>query len=234
MTTLAERFAAAFANPDIAKQSRTAARRVTGHTAAPGRPTPDEIRRDPTLVAAAWAEKRSEHFDTDEWIQLFRIAGYCEIPRLRIATHRSGTPWKRRPGPLTLYRGAHPQRRFGLSWTQCETWARDYATWHGGCLYTHTAEPAEYLARIYSGRPARGLNETDEYVLDAHYLNDDNVALVDALEYNPDTPERHPAFCGCGDCTRSGRWCPNPWGTPWGGGWCWPPTYGRPTKRITP
>lgn len=91
-----------------------------------------------------------------DWITMFESVGYL----------RNGFRAERmRPRePMTLYRGATPAYRDGLSWTTREADARFYAERHpGGRLYTLEADPAWLLARISGNVFAPG----GEYVVNA-------------------------------------------------------------------
>jgi hypothetical protein len=124
----------------------------------------------PSVVADAWsmAEFPETHFDMPEtWRDLFEQAGY---------TH-DGQPAKRPTRPVTVYRGCHHDRRFGMSWTadlDRAQWFADRDLGHGtGQVYVFDAPPAALLAFIdASGRHER------EYVLDPSpdYLNDNTVS----------------------------------------------------------
>lgn len=122
----------------------------------------------PSVVADVWkmAEFPERHFEMPEtWRDLFEAAGY---------TH-DGQPAPRPSAPVTVYRGCHHERRFGMAWTddlERAQWfaARDLGK-GAGRVYVHRAAPRELLAFI-DGRHER------EYVLDPSpdYLNDKTVS----------------------------------------------------------
>jgi hypothetical protein len=129
-----------------------------------------DIGECPSVVADVWsmAEFPESHFDLPEtWRDLFEIAGY---------TH-DGQPAPRPSAPITVYRGCHHERRFGMSWTpdlERAQWFADRDLGHGtGHVYVHRAVPRELLAFI----DASNRHEA-EYVLDPSpdYLNDNTVS----------------------------------------------------------
>lgn len=91
-----------------------------------------------------------------DWIAMFESVGYL---------HNGFRTEARRPRePITLYRGATPAYRDGLSWTTREADAKFYAGRHPhGRMYTLNADPAWLLARINGNVFAPG----GEYVVNA-------------------------------------------------------------------
>lgn len=127
----------------------------------------------PSVVADVWsmAEFPEPDFDLPEtWRDLFEEAGY---------TH-DGQRASRPSAPITLYRGCHHERRFGMAWTddlERAHWFADRDLGHGtGRVYVHRAGPLELLA--FTDASNRGERE---YVLDPSpdCLNDNTVSEHD-------------------------------------------------------
>lgn len=128
-----------------------------------------DIGECPSVVAHAWsmAEFPESHFDMPEtWRDLFERAGY---------THE-GRPAPRPSAPVTVYRGCHHKRRFGMAWTadlERAQWFADPERREGAKhVYVHRADPWELLAFINES----GRHEA-EYVIDPEYLNDSTVGV---------------------------------------------------------
>lgn len=162
----------------------------TGRGAAP-KPSPTDLialyereRRDPTppaavrdlfadpwglridylavILMASWARGAGPNgwpliaLPRAEWVAMFESVGYLHNG-FRAEAHRPREP-------ITLYRGATPAYRDGLSWTTREADARFYAGRHpDGRMYTLDADPAWLLARITGNVFAPG----GEYVVNA-------------------------------------------------------------------
>ncbi|MGW0158473.1 hypothetical protein ACWDUN_04025 [Mycobacterium sp. NPDC003323] len=129
-----------------------------------------EIWNHPAVVVDVWAmcEFPATRFDPPTiWVELFEEAGF---------TH-DGQPADRPEQPVTLYRGCHPGRRFGMSWTTDTGQARWFAQrdlGQGvGDVYTVSADPSWLLA--YIGDEHR---QESEYVIDPAYLNDGVVSQL--------------------------------------------------------
>ncbi|WP_181155983.1 hypothetical protein [Microbacterium sp. MYb72] len=77
----------------------------------------------------------------EEWIGWFRHVGYI---------HNLARYGQMRPaGPIVLYRAARPEYRDGLSWTPNIATARRYQRRDARArLWTTTAEPGDFLARV--------------------------------------------------------------------------------------
>ena len=114
----------------------------------------------PKAVARSWMmpEWPEGHLPPEVWVTFFRAVGYL----VDEACGDRGTL----PEQLTLYRGAIPSRRLGMSWTG----DRDRAEWFAhrfdgirgdslGKVWTVTVPRSLVLARITERRE-------DEYVLD--------------------------------------------------------------------
>lgn len=125
----------------------------------------DEIRR---AVTEAWrmAEFPEDHLGTDVWTGLFDGCEYMV----------DGEPAMRTdlPDVLTLYRGALPARKRGLSWTADLDQARWFANRFTGNLPVYRIEVfrSYVLARITT-------RSEDEYIVDTTDLYDDDFDLID-------------------------------------------------------
>ncbi|MCV7221603.1 hypothetical protein [Mycolicibacterium elephantis] len=119
----------------------------------------------PGAVAEVWSLCEFPADAIDVWVDLFTEAGY---------THNTA-PAERPAHPVTVYRGCHPERRFGMSWTADHEQARWFAARNlgGGVgnVYKVTAQPGWLLA--YIGDKVRG---ESEYVIDPAHLSDSVVA----------------------------------------------------------
>ena len=113
------------------------------------------------ILTASWARAGAVGWPLidlprGDWTAMFEAVGY-----LRNGFRAEQT---RPREPVTLYRGATPAYRDGLSWTTREADARFYAGRHpGGRLFTLNADPAWLLARISGNVFAPG----GEYVVNA-------------------------------------------------------------------
>lgn len=122
------------------------------------------------LVTEVWmmCEFPTHQLDPDEWRVLFSWAGYTR--HQRNDTH--GRRWPRRRKPVTLYRGAHADRRMGWSWAsnrESAQWFADRDLGRGpGRVWTVTVPPHLLLAQI----DARGEHE---YVVDPDTLAESDV-----------------------------------------------------------
>ena len=128
-----------------------------------------DLHESPGVVAAVWtmAEFPASAFDPPTmWVDLFDEAGFT----------RDGLPAQRPDKPVTVYRGCHHDRRFGMSWTTDLDRARWFAA-RGpktGNVYTVDAQPQWLLAYIHEW----GRREA-EYVIDPQYLSDDVVVRLE-------------------------------------------------------
>ncbi len=104
------------------------------------------------------------------WVDLFDEAGYTV----------DGQSAPRPTQPVTLYRGCHHDRRFGMSWTadlERARWFADRDLGLGpGLVYVTTADPKSLLAFIGDGH-----RRESEYVVDPTYLNDDVIAKAEVM-----------------------------------------------------
>lgn len=126
-----------------------------------------DIGRYPSVVADVWsmAEFPESHFDLPQtWRDLFEEAGY---------TH-DGQPAPQPCQPVTVYRGCHHERRFGMSWTTDLDQARWFANREfrkgAGQVYVFDAPPVSLLAFIHESNRGEA-----EYVIDPQYLSDTTV-----------------------------------------------------------
>ncbi|WP_131705513.1 hypothetical protein [Mycolicibacterium obuense] len=116
------------------------------------------------VAAEVWsmAEFPSNLIDPDDWVALFEEAGYTV----------DGVPAPRPTAPVNVYRGCHPERRFGMSWTTDIDRARWFAErdlGHGvGEVYEVTVQPSFLLAYIHVS--SRG---EAEFVVDPSALDDE-------------------------------------------------------------
>ena len=106
------------------------------------------------------AEWPANNLPAGQWVDLFEEAGFT----------RDGKPVPRPQRPVTLYRGCHHERRFGMSWTtdraQAEWFVGRNLGRGVGRIYTHRAGAVELLAYIHeSGR------RENEYVLDSSVVS---------------------------------------------------------------
>lgn len=116
--------------------------------------SPDAYR----LAGSLWSVAEfPESYLRNEWIDVFELAGYCV----------DGLPSPRPAEPLTLYRGATPEGKTGMSWTDDHEIARRFASgelWGRqtpGVLWTAKVEPWRLLCRNHED----GRHEA-EYVID--------------------------------------------------------------------
>jgi hypothetical protein len=125
----------------------------------------------PEVVSEAWsgAEFPVDLLPFNQWVELFGEAGY---------TH-DGEPAPRPEQAVTVYRGCHHERRFGMSWTtdiERARWFADRDLGQGvGLIYVFNAPPEALLAYIHES--SRG---EAEYVINPEYLNDRNVTHIHA------------------------------------------------------
>lgn len=92
-----------------------------------------------------------------DWTHMFQRVGYV------VNGHRAES--ERPAESLTLYRGAHPSHRRGMSWTDqldIACWFTSYRSPGGSQVYVATVPPAAILARI-DGEDSRA---ESEYVVD--------------------------------------------------------------------
>lgn len=92
-----------------------------------------------TWLYTDWPERV---IGAEKWVLMFRATGFIAIPY-----------WLPRPdAPLTLFRGATPERREGMSWTQDVNRAdqfRQRHSWHGPtAIYQAVVPPAAVLALL--------------------------------------------------------------------------------------
>lgn len=127
------------------------------------------IAENPGAVASAWtmAEFPSNLLPLDTWVELFEEAGYTA----------DGEPAPRPQEPVTVYRGCHPERRFGMSWTtdlERARWFADRDLGRGtGAVYEATVAPGWLLAFIHKNHRGEA-----EFVVDPVALTDETVKLV--------------------------------------------------------
>jgi hypothetical protein len=121
----------------------------------------------PEVVAAVWsmAEFPANLLPPETWVELFEEAGYTQ----------DGKPASRPEQPVTVYRGCHHERRFGMSWSTDRERAKWFADRFSGFgnMYVFTAPPMSLLAFIHH-EVGRG---EEEYVIDSSYLSDETVKL---------------------------------------------------------
>jgi len=134
------------------------------------------------LVADTWcdAEWPESHFDYGEWINLFSEAAYPA------PTH-----------PITIYRGAVPARRNGMSWTTDLAVAQFFANrfallvgrpgYEAASVYEATVEPAAVLCMVDDACRLGGRHES-EIVIDPDALED--VRRIATAEGGPDARSR--------------------------------------------
>lgn len=123
----------------------------------------------PGVVADAWsmAEFPASLLPQETWIELFEEAGYTADGRTAL-----------RPSQyVTVYRGCHPERRHGMSWTtdiERARWFAERDLGQGlGMIYVLNAPPESLLAYIQDA--SRG---ESEYVVNPEVLNDANVTHI--------------------------------------------------------
>ena len=127
------------------------------------------VAENPGIVTTAWAmaEFPSNLLEEDTWVELFEEAGYTV----------DGQPAQRPEAPVTVYRGCHPARRFGMSWTtdlERAQWFADRDLGRGvGAVYEATVPTGWLLAYIHGSQRGEA-----EFVVDAIALNDETVKLV--------------------------------------------------------
>jgi len=125
----------------------------------------------PGSVAEAWsmAEFPCSLLEPDVWVELFEEAGYTT----------DGQPTQRPRKAVTVYRGCHPERRDGMSWTtdiDRAQWFADRDLGSGaGVVFEAEISPGFLLAYIHKSHRGEA-----EYVVDPAALNDDVVKLVRA------------------------------------------------------
>jgi hypothetical protein len=126
-----------------------------------------DISKHPSVVAEIWsnAEFPANNIEPGTWVELFDEAGY---------TH-DGQPAALPAESVVLYRGCHPDRRLGMSWTADPSRAQWFAERNlgkgVGDVYAHRADPGGLLAYIDT---ACGRGEA-EYVINPFWLDHDNV-----------------------------------------------------------
>lgn len=136
-----------------------------------GLPKTLDVAKYPSVVASVWsgAEYPATNLEVGAWLDLFPAAGY---------TH-DGLPAPQPTDSVTVYRGCHHERRFGMSWTSNLETARWFARRDrgkgSGNVYVHQARGCELLAYIHDGvgRPEF------EYVINPEYLTDGAVAILE-------------------------------------------------------
>lgn len=127
------------------------------------------VAENPGIVTTAWAmaEFPSNLLDADTWVELFEEAGYTV----------DGEPAPRPEAPVTVYRGCHPERRFGMSWTtdlERAQWFADRDLGRGvGAVYESTVRPGWLLAYIHDSQRGEA-----EFVVDPVALTDETVKLA--------------------------------------------------------
>ncbi|OCB21807.1 hypothetical protein A5674_27070 [Mycobacterium malmoense] len=173
----------------------------------------NEIARNPGIVHAAWEPRydaANGHsvwaHDWGAWTWAFRQAGFHQgkgyqlIDGVAIMDSKPAEPPE---GPIHLWRGCPPERRFGMSWTSNYDLALKFAKAdgagrrHAGCIFGHWAWGSEMLAHTHREtwcKPEPGqaaspwvpqrsdgsvLSEYDEYVLNSACLDDANVRLLE-------------------------------------------------------
>lgn len=126
----------------------------------------DEIRH---AVDAAWrmAEWPEPHLGREAWIGLFDGCGYMVDgePHLRSTDL---------PEYVTLYRGAAPGRRRGMSWTS----SLEQAAWFA-YRFDVNATARVYTARVHRSQVLARITERaeDEYVVDTTELDDRDITI---------------------------------------------------------
>lgn len=104
------------------------------------------------------------HYTQDQWVDMFRAAGWM-----------AGKPDPSQP--LTIYRGAHPDYKTGLSWTPSMELALLYARqWNTGGVYQITLTQPEIIATI---------THTDGTQLIVDARKHDVQLVPDSLKENP-------------------------------------------------
>lgn len=127
------------------------------------------IAENPGIVASVWAmaEFPSNLLEPDIWVELFEEAGYTE----------NGQAAVRPTGPVTVYRGCHHGRRFGMSWTTDlvrAQWFADRDLGRGaGEVFVATVPAGWLLAFIDEGHRSEA-----EFVVHPTALNDQVVKLA--------------------------------------------------------
>lgn len=109
--------------------------------------------------------------DHDQWRELFDAAGFTHVHYGDYAhsfgmNYELGSPAEPPTAPITVYRGAIPERRDDWSWTAnpqaAAVWAKgDQVNRPAGRVWTTTAPPVHVLCRI---------DRWDQYVIDTRGL----------------------------------------------------------------
>lgn len=129
-------------------------------------------------VEDAWTgcEWPEQAMDADIWMNLIDRA--VEDITTRYLHDSTATDRDELPETVTLYRGAIPDHKMGMSWTDdpkvAHWFAHRFDGMRGGkvgTVYTYTFTRDEILARFESGRPGE-----HEWVVDLTYVEDDDVA----------------------------------------------------------
>lgn len=96
------------------------------------------------LIPDTWlyVDRPEQILGTAAWVRMFRAAGFLSLPH--------GLP--RPAGPLTIFRGASPERMAGMSWTRDVNRAdqfRQRHSWHAPtAIYQTVVSPAAVLALL--------------------------------------------------------------------------------------
>lgn len=141
------------------------------------------------MLAFTWEYLQAapeDRIGADAWRELFGVVGFTHCDHVDF-----GRPAERPTEPVTLYRGAIPERASGWMWTDDLDEARCYATRNGmyrGDVWTTTAPPDHLMATLDLPGNAR------QYVIDPRGLS---IAHLEALL--PDAPcARGPHFPAVG------------------------------------
>jgi hypothetical protein len=109
----------------------------------------------PAIIASIWVwdDSPTSALGEKEWLEMFRSAGFFAYPPLVVRqADGSHVPLERPTAPLTLYRGASPNRMRRMSWSGARHRAVELGMRHApdgsAMLYRVTVEPSAILAYL--------------------------------------------------------------------------------------
>ena len=102
-----------------------------------------------SCLAYAWVSTHETSINTWDWLRLFRDP---RPGRHQLMTQREQAALAAMPDVLTIYRGARPLLRYGLSWTTDKARAEWFANRCGGRVYTATIRKSSVFAYLNDDR----------------------------------------------------------------------------------